>query len=332
MKLKPFIKTNSKGTVAAGSLVFTYNKPSVGTWKDVSADAPPSIQSFPPWKVVTGGVAGDGRVFKDVNDDITTFTFVGPGDSLDEGWVYVKKYCAVETAFSIPYKWTSFDDTGGEEGVDYDWPVYWNSVQEPTGIPSDITPKVDYTPTSGTWNFTVPAGQWFAVGLYSEDSCCGRGFLETVIDFEPVGLPSFSLASTEFTTFGSGGGVTPNGTLGFTTDGLQSAAAELYAPNTFVGTKLTDIQTFFTDNGLLTNSTGYIFNVTWGAGSSISRGKVLLATSGTELLIAPIYTGNNNWQTPGQNNNTIQSVAGTFNFPATFSLYSPTTAQGAQWC
>ena len=144
---------------------------------------------------------------------------------------------------------------------------------------------------------------------------------------------SFTLSSTDFTNWGSGGGVTPSGTLGFTTDGYYSASVELYNAYAFVGTKGTDIQTLFTDNGLLTNQTGYVFNVTWGAGSSISSGKVLLAVYNNDnLLIAPIYTGNNNWQTPGQNNDNIASVAGTFNFPATFSLYSPTTGQGTNWC
>ena len=328
MKPKPFVKTDKKGKVAAGSLTFSYKKPIVGTWKDVSADAPP-ITSFPPWTVVTGGVAGDGRVFKDdTNPD--TFTFVGPNDDANTGWVYIKKYCSVETAFSISYNWTSFD-----EGTNVDWPVYWTSPTEPTGIPGDLTVRVEDTPANGTWNITVPDGQWFAIGIYSDDSCCGRGFLQTTIDFEPVPLPSFSLASTEFTAFGYGS-VTPDGLLGWTGTGIRTVGREYYEPTNLVGNKATNIQTYFTDNGLLIDGTAYIFNVTWGAGSSIASGKVMLGFNFVSqyLAISAVYTGDNNWETPGQNilNGGPMATAGTFNFPATFSLYTPTIANSAIWC
>jgi hypothetical protein len=145
-------------------------------------------------------------------------------------------------------------------------------------------------------------------------------------------LPSFTLTSTDFEDFGWGGDVIPDGTNGFTTSATYSAGQELYSPYNFVGAKFTEIQTFFTDNGLLTNSTGYMFNATWGAGSSISSGIALIGFSGFYLYIAPVDTSNNNWQTPGQSNFDIASLAGTFYFPATFTLYSPTTAQGINWC
>lgn len=144
-------------------------------------------------------------------------------------------------------------------------------------------------------------------------------------------LPSFTISSSEFTTFGYGGGVIPNGTLGFTTSATYSAEQELYSP-VFTGAKLAEIQAFFDDNALLTNGTAYVFDATWGAGSSVSTGKVIIGFTSVYIYIAPIDTSNNNWQTPGQNNFDIASVAGTFNFPATFSLYSPLTAQGTGWC
>ena len=147
---------------------------------------------------------------------------------------------------------------------------------------------------------------------------------------------SFTLASTEFTTFGYIGGVTPNGTLGWTGPGTDNVGLEGYVADDFVGSKATDIQTFFTDNGLLIDSTAYIFNVTWGAGSSIASGKVMLGfdNSFQRLFISAVYTGNNNWQTPGQNISSggPMATAGTFNFPATFSLYTPTIANSTSWC
>ena len=155
---------------------------------------------------------------------------------------------------------------------------------------------------------------------------------ENDLNFGLVINPLFTLSSTDFTDWGYGGGVTPNGTSGFTTDGLYDAGTSLYNAFNFVGNKDTEIDAFFNNNGLLTNNTGYIFDVIWGAGSSIPSGKVLMGFNGTNLLIAPINTGNNNWQTPGQSNFDIESIAGTFNFTATFILYSPTTAQGTSWC
>lgn len=142
----------------------------------------------------------------------------------------------------------------------------------------------------------------------------------------------FTISSTDFSSFGYGGGVAPIGTSGFTTDGLQSAGISLYSLSNFVGGKDTEIQTYFTDNSLLTSFNAYIFNATWGPGSSTSSNKVIIGFNGTYLYIAPIYTGDNNWQTPGQNNSSIDSVAGTWKFPATFSLYIPTTQQGNDWC
>ena len=144
-------------------------------------------------------------------------------------------------------------------------------------------------------------------------------------------LPSFTISSSEFTTFAYGGGVIPNGTLGFTTSATYSAGQELYGP-VFTGAKLAEIQAFFDDNALLTNGTAYVFDATWGAGSSVSTGKVIIGFTSVYIYIAPIDTSNNNWQTPGQSNFDIASVVGTFNFSATFTLYSPLTAQGSSWC
>jgi len=85
----------------------------------------------------------------------------------------------------------------------------------------------------------------------------------------------------------------------------------------------------------LTDGTSYIFNVTWGAGSSISSGKAILGfnSSGPYLFMSAVYTGDTNWQTPGQNilSGGPMAAAGTFNLPATFSLYVPVIQNGSQW-
>ena len=121
------------------------------------------------WSLVTGGEAGDGTVaqFSD-----TGFNITGPDDSIDDGWVYIKKYFPDGADLSIDYQWASTDD-----GTNVDWPIYTIDAIEPTGIPSDLTVRVGDTPEVGTWNITVDPGNWFSVGIYSTDSCCGKGFL-----------------------------------------------------------------------------------------------------------------------------------------------------------
>tara|TARA_R110000868_G_scaffold81_3_gene800 strand:+ start:902 stop:1468 length:567 start_codon:yes stop_codon:yes gene_type:complete len=171
----------AQNKVVPSSLILQANKPKVGVWKEISTDLccdtnPCIPTNYYPWTIVTGGIAGDGTVLKDNGGTNNIFTIIGPDDADDEGWVYLKQYFPTGAIFDINYKWTSFDDFGPVPPA-LDLPVYWNSATEPTGIPADITPKVGSTPDSGTWNITVPAGEWFAVGIYSSDSCCGRGFL-----------------------------------------------------------------------------------------------------------------------------------------------------------
>lgn len=125
------------------------------------------------WSVVTGGEAGDGTV---AQYSLTGFNITGPDDDINDGWVYIKKYFAEETNLIIDFQWASADD-----GTNVDWPIYCIDETEPTGIPSDLTVRADGTPQTSTWNVTVPAGNWFSVGIYSDDTCCGRGFLSVDI-------------------------------------------------------------------------------------------------------------------------------------------------------
>jgi hypothetical protein len=146
---------------------------------------------------------------------------------------------------------------------------------------------------------------------------------------------SFRLSSEEFTSF-EYASVTPDGLLGWTGTGIRTVGREYYSPYNFVGNKATNIQTYFTDNGLLTDGTAYIFNVTWGSGSSITSGKAMVGinSAGQYLFMSAVYTGDNNWETPGQDivSGGPMAAAGTFNFPATFSLYTPTIANSTDWC
>jgi hypothetical protein len=192
-KLKAWVRYDGQKKIVPSSLILQANKPKVGTWVEISADlccstTPCPTPDYGNWRVVTGGVAGDGVVLVDNIID-NEFTFVGPNDAEDTGWVYLTRYFAEETLLSVDYNWASFDDEGG--GIpSVDWPVYWTSTTEPTGVPGDLAVRVDDTPISGTWFVTVPAGEWFSVGIYSTDSCCGRGFLSINVN---ISNPSYQI-------------------------------------------------------------------------------------------------------------------------------------------
>lgn len=187
--MKAWVRYDGKNNVIASSLIFLKNKPKIGKWKEYAltnlcCSTDNCNVNYGSWRLVTGGVAGDGRVLVDdlANDE---FTFVGPNDNNGpgpntNGWVYLTKYYNIETCLAIDYNWASFD-----EGTDVDRPVYWTSETQPTGIPGDTNSRAETTPESGTWNVTIPAGQWFSIGIYSTDSCCGRGFLSISISEIP---------------------------------------------------------------------------------------------------------------------------------------------------
>ena len=77
----------------------------------------------------------------------------------------------------------------------------------------------------------------------------------------------------------------------------------------------------------------YAWNVSWNSGGS---GVVRMAfgfSNSDSLLIAPVDTTFPNWQTT--NTHDVPLQAGTFTFPATFTLYSPTTeliTGQSDWC
>lgn len=179
--LKAWVRYDGNNNAVAGSLIFQKDKPKVGKWKEYK-DVNLCCSNYSPWTIVTGGIAGDGTVSVDDPRGLgcPAFTFVGPNDMNSSGWVYLTQYFGIETCLDIFYEWTSFDDAGGGP-PQYDKPVYWTSSTQPTGIPADTTSKVNSTPKNGEWNVTIPAGQWFAIGIYSGDSCCGRGFLQVQI-------------------------------------------------------------------------------------------------------------------------------------------------------
>lgn len=193
------------------------------------------------WSKVTGGEAGDGTV---AQYSSTGFNITGPDDNQGNGWVYIKKYFATETSLSVDYQWASADDTSI-----YDWPVYCIDATEPTGIPSDLTVQVVNTPESDTWNITIPAGNWFSVGIYSDDSCCGKGFLsvdvlENVVTpwvFTAGTVSVFPVDTTDYTLY----------TDGFTNNDDGNANTNVPFAGTFYANNIAETEYNLSTNGYI---------------------------------------------------------------------------------
>jgi hypothetical protein len=93
----------------------------------------------------------------------------------------------------------------------------------------------------------------------------------------------------------------------------------------------------------LTDFQARVFNVNWAAGSTALNGLAYVTfyyndVNDCQLLIGVIDPTNTAYQTQGvdpfSGSPGPTVLLGTFNFPATFSLYTPETssASGNQWC
>ena len=77
-----------------------------------------------------------------------------------------------------------------------------------------------------------------------------------------------------------------------------------------------------------------LWSVSWALGSSINTGYVIMSgTDGSNggLYIAPVDTAVTGWNTSPPDNGTTTELAGTFLFPATFTLVTPAINKGG-WC
>jgi hypothetical protein len=149
---------------------------------------------------------------------------------------------------------------------------------------------------------------------------------------------SFTITSEDFT---SGTDIdddtTPlgdNGVDGFENTNSQNTLLDGYRGDGLSGTSLSQLTDAYNALGLdLQNSNGYVWNVTWGEGSSIESGLVKFGFyDGGEFnsfYIQTIDETDTEWETPNSNNGT--SLSGTFLFPATFTAYLPLINKSS-WC
>ena len=160
----------------------------------------------------------------------------------------------------------------------------------------------------------------------------------TIDSLTASGCPviSFTITSSDFT---SGTDIdddtTPlgdNGVDGFENTDSQNTLLDGYRGQGLSGTSLSQLSDAYNALGLATdNSTGYVWEVTWGEGSSIESGLVKFGSSvdNEYFYIQTIDENDNDWQTPNTNEGT--SLAGTFLFPATFTAYLPLINKDG-WC
>ena len=165
----------------------------------------------------------------------------------------------------------------------------------------------------------------------------------------PVGTLSFTMSPSDFASAGGGQSITANTPTGFTNNGTIGPGGNYYAPllgalnGGISPAKLNELRAFWAANGLTANSASYIFTATWDASSSPQSTKVVLSlfddSNYGSLEIGTVTTATNNWQTGGQDIYNsggdpagLISAQGTYNFPATFTLYSPLITNDSNWC
>jgi hypothetical protein len=128
-----------------------------------------------------------------------------------------------------------------------------------------------------------------------------------------------------------------NGVDGFVNNAPQNWLYEGYYAQNLSSALVTAITNYVTAQGINpNNSQGYVYNVTWGAGSSIASGLAKLGfysgngdPANAYIDIQTIDPTDTDYQQNNTNNGT--SLAGTFLFPATFTIYSPLTDKNG-WC
>ena len=157
-----------------------------------------------------------------------------------------------------------------------------------------------------------------------------------------IGNSGFTITSADI--LGAGAAIyqdtTPigtNGVDGFENTAAQSGLAQGYYIQNLDPALVTIISNYVTALGIPpNNSTGYVYTVTWGAGSSIASGLVKLGfyngngdTTQSTVDIQTIDPTDTDYQIDNSNSGT--SLVGTFLFPATFTIYTPLTEKNG-WC
>jgi hypothetical protein len=157
---------------------------------------------------------------------------------------------------------------------------------------------------------------------------------------------SFTLSQSDFSNANWGTYISPLGNQndGFTTTGQAGPGEAYYEPwlslnNGGNTAKLSELRYFWSSNGLTTNTNAYMFNVTWGTGSTLTSGVAIVEfryydDNNASLNMGVVNTTDPVWQNSGTAyyDGPIYTLAGTWTFPATFTLIKPLIVNGQDWC
>jgi hypothetical protein len=150
-----------------------------------------------------------------------------------------------------------------------------------------------------------------------------------------LGTIAFTLTSADFTSIGTGSGCEGD-TTGFSIGGNYNSTQACYNP-TLTASKAIELTNFWNNNSLSIGGAGYLFHVTWGPGSSTNttHNVMLIINESNYLATGTVDTNVTGWDLPGQDplfSPNMKAANGTFLFPATFRLITPTISDQADWC
>jgi len=171
-----------------------------------------------------------------------------------------------------------------------------------------------------------------------------RQFPGTNVDADITGGTAFTINAGDFTYSGS-----PASSISVGSGSIGNHYIELIPANATVAQSLF---AFLREAGVYTQNSlnngapnnpnvfnAYIYNVSWAAGSTVSSGLVRMSYYAVgddgSFYITTVDPTDTAYQTanPANSDPGSATLPGTFNFPATFTLYSPTTESGGDyWC
>jgi len=156
-----------------------------------------------------------------------------------------------------------------------------------------------------------------------------------------LNIPGFTIYSSDFVAFNTGYGCEGDNTA-FGIGGPYQSGQAFYQPNFAISTggniaKADQIATYFNSNGLTINNYSYLFNVTYGAGSTVSSGIAVLtfyyySNEAVYLYMGTVDTSIPGWDTPNTDPFALTALNGTFYLPFAFSVYNPITQDPSDWC
>jgi len=142
---------------------------------------------------------------------------------------------------------------------------------------------------------------------------------------------SFTIGTNDFVNYNTGGHVYASNVSGFGNNGGSNLIDDTYVLYTPIGNIVTNAAAAATSAGMNYNSDAYAWHVTW-ADNSTGIVRVGIDVGYGQIVLSPIDTTNTAWQS--SNYYGSSSKSGTFNFPATFTPYTPLTSLGGHnaWC